>query len=241
MSETQMQGTEVSRRDMLRTIAIAMTAAGTGTLGLEAGRHVHGLAQAEKEATGSYAPKFLNQHEYRTVQRLAELIIPADDHSGSAAEAGAGEFIDLLCSQNPALGAIYTGGILWLDHFSNQRSASRFLDNSPQQQDAVLATLSREAHRLEMSEKNRGPGFEFDERPEYQGFEEYTTQPRSKLGPGAQFFSWVRRMSADAFYTSPIGIQDVGFKGNSYWGRYRVPQEAIDYVMNLSPLKGQDD
>ncbi|MBL8293408.1 MAG: hypothetical protein JNN08_16290, partial [Bryobacterales bacterium] len=47
---------------------------------------------------------------------------------------------------------------------------------------------------------------------------------------------WVRKMTVDAFYTSPLGIKDLGFKGNRAWSKYTVPQESIDYVMKRSPL-----
>jgi hypothetical protein len=232
---------EVSRRDMLRTIAIAMTATGAGTLGLEAGRHVHNLAKTEKETVGTYSLKFFNQHEYRTVRRLAELIIPADEKSGSAVDAGAGEFIDLLCSQNEDLGAIYTGGLLWLDQFSIERVTHRFVESKTEEQISALDLLSEEAHGLVSTRKESSPGFEFEDRPEYEGFQEYTIEPTNSLGPGVQFFTWVRRMSADAFYTSPIGIRDVGYQGNAYRNRYRVPQEAIDHVMSRRPWIDEDN
>lgn len=226
---------EVSRRDMLRTIAGAMTATGTGTLGLQAGRHVHSLAEKEKVATGTYSLKFFNQHEYRTIRRLAELIIPADEQSGSAADAGTGEFIDLLCSQNKDLGEIYTGGLLWLDQFSIDRTNRQFVESKVEEQILILDLLSEEAHRLSLKREESNPGFKFEDRPEYEGFQEYTIESTKGLGPGVQFFTWIRRMSADAFYTSPIGIRDVGYEGNGYLDRYRVPQEAIDHVMSRRP------
>ena len=232
---------EVSRRDMLRTIAIAMTATGAGTLGLQAGRHVHGLAEKEKEVTGTYSLKFFNQHEYRTIKRLAELIIPADEESGSAVDAGAGEFIDLLCSQNEALGEIYTGGLLWLDQFSIDRVTHQFVESKTEDQIVILDLLSEEAHRSVLKRKESSSGFQFEDRPEYEGFQEYTTEPTNGLGPGVRFFTWIRRMSADAFYTSPIGIRDVGYQGNGYWNRYSVPQEAIDHVMSRRPWLDEDN
>src|SRR5712671_2925720 len=103
---------EVSRRDLLRNIALSVTVSG---LSLEAAQHVHGVATQEKVSTGLYKPKGMNAHEYTTLRKLADFIIPADDRSQGATAAGAPEFIDLLASQNPQLLAIYTGGIAWLD------------------------------------------------------------------------------------------------------------------------------
>src|SRR5882724_4424929 len=100
------------RRDLLRNVALAAV---LGGLDVEAAQHVHTAAATEKATTGAYKAKLLNPHEFQTMQRLADLIIPADDHSKGALDAGAVEFIDLLCSQNPELATIYTGGIAWLD------------------------------------------------------------------------------------------------------------------------------
>ena len=57
-----------------------------------------------------------------------------------------------------------------------------------------------------------------------------------ELNPGIEFFSWVRRMVADAYYTSPIGIKELGYRGNSAMTEFQVPKEAIDYALKRSPL-----
>src|SRR5215212_7104738 len=98
-----MSNENTSRRDLLRNVALA---AMLGGLDAEAAQHVHTAAAAEKAATGAYKAKLLNAHEFQTMQRLASLIIPEDEHSKGALEAGAVEFIDLLCSQNPDLATI---------------------------------------------------------------------------------------------------------------------------------------
>ena len=56
----------------------------------------------EKAASpaGKYAPKYFSPHQYETLTSLCDSIIPKDDHSGGAVEAGAPEFIDLLTSEN---------------------------------------------------------------------------------------------------------------------------------------------
>ncbi len=94
---------EVTRRDLVR-IALAVTAAG-GALEMASAQHIHQAAADDKVANGGlYKPKLFNEHEYLTLQRLAVLIVPADDTSPSALDAGACEFIDLLCSNNVRLG-----------------------------------------------------------------------------------------------------------------------------------------
>ena len=62
-----------------RRIALSITA---GTLSLEAAQHVHGMAAEEKAAHGVYKPKALNAHEYKTLAKLADYIVPADERVG---------------------------------------------------------------------------------------------------------------------------------------------------------------
>ena len=194
---------EVTRRDLLQRIALSITA---GQLSLEAAQHVHGLAAQEKAAHGVYKPKGLNAHEYKTLAKLADYIVPAEGDSGSATDAGAPEWIDLMSSENPELLAIYTGGIAWLDHAMQLRNAPNFVDATPAQQTAILDLI---AYR-----KNESP----------------------ELGPGIKFFEWARKMVVDAYYTSPIGIKDLGYMGNTALRKFEVPQQAIDYALKRSPV-----
>ena len=88
-----------------------------------------------------------------TVKRLAELIIPADESSGSALEAGAPEFIDLLCSQNQELARMFTGGLLWLDQEMNRRQGRPFVNSGEPQQHLLLTALAQEARHQERRER----------------------------------------------------------------------------------------
>ena len=55
------------------------------------------------------------------------------------------------------------------------------------------------------------------------------------LAPGIEFFTWARRMTVDAFYTSPIGIKDIDYRGNSPMASYPEPAEQIAYVLKRLP------
>lgn len=220
---------DISRRDLLRNIAVALTAVGTGTLEPLSAKHVHGEVGKEKKTAGAYTPKCFNQHEYATLSTLTEIIIPADDQSAGAREAGAPEFIDLLSSQNEELANIFIGGILWLDRQMQRRYSSSFLDASQVQQAEVLDLLAAASDK-----KKERPAYTPSE--EYRGFEDYRVKQSSPLAAGTRFFQWTRRMTADAFYTSPIGIKDIGFKGNGYANEYVVPKESIEYALERSPF-----
>ena len=75
MTRTDLKPT---RRDVLRQLALAVTAAGAGAFNLEAARVVHALAGEARAQPGGYRPQALDLHQFRTVTRLAELIVPAE-------------------------------------------------------------------------------------------------------------------------------------------------------------------
>jgi gluconate 2-dehydrogenase gamma chain len=108
---------DVSRRDLLRVIVLA------------------GMASSAGAQT---APKHLTAHHFQTLRKLGDLIMPADDRSPAASEAGATEFIDFLCSRNTELAQIFDGGLAWLDDFMRQKYGVDFLTSRPDQQTAVL-------------------------------------------------------------------------------------------------------
>src|SRR5437762_2959367 len=89
---------DIPRRELFKRLALAVLA--MEAVPLVDAQEVHNHAVQEKSRMGAYKPKLFNEHEYKTVARLAELIIPTDDVSGSAVDAGAPEFIDLLASHN---------------------------------------------------------------------------------------------------------------------------------------------
>ena len=221
---------EISRRDALRSVALALTAVGTGTMELDAAQHVHEAIRAEKAQGGNYTPKCFNPNEYQTLRRLTEMMIPADAKSASALDAGAPEFIDLLASKNDELARIFTSGMLWLDREMRRHYAATFVDAPEPSQTAMLDQLAEEVRR-EAEKVIEWPA------SEYRGFREYTVEDQSTLGPGGRFFEWVRRMTVDAFYTSRVGIDDIEFKGNGFVTEYSVPKKSIDYALARSPFK----
>ena len=221
----------LDRREALRNIAAGALA--VGTVESLAAQHVHDTAQAEK-SKGPYKPKEFTAAEFKTLGRLAQIIVPADDVSASALEAGAPEFIDLLSSQNEKLAEIFHGGLAWLDAEMNRRYEKSFVNASPKQQtdmlDVLVAADNAERKRLDEEAGYRKSG-------RYNDFTGYTVKRAGTLGPGVRFFDWCRRLTVDAFYTSPIGIKDIGFVGNGAYAKYETPQAAIDYAMARSPFK----
>jgi len=179
----------ISRRDILKSLA--MSAAATSVLRVipaQAAEYAHHMVAAEKAATKVYAPKFFPAHEYKTLQALCQTIIPADSNSGGAIEAGAPEFIDLLTSENTEYQRMLGGGLMWLDGTCSDRYGKLYLDCSPQQQKEILDQIAYRNNAV------TNPG----------------------LGQGVEFFSFLRNMTADGFFTSEIGIKYLGYIGSTY-------------------------
>src|ERR1700726_609639 len=92
----------ISRRDILKTLALS--AVGGSVLQVipaQAAEYTHQAVRKDKAAapSGKYTPKYFTPHQYATLTSLCDSIIPKDEKSGGAIEAGAPEFIDLLTSE----------------------------------------------------------------------------------------------------------------------------------------------
>ncbi len=177
----------VSRRAALKTIAMGASATSVlSVIPLEAARHAHSILALERASQGgaAYQPKFFKGHRWQTLRKLSEMIIPPDEKSGGALEAKAPEFIDLLTSENKDFQTRLGGGLLWLDAYCKKHYDREFVSLSAAQQKEVLDLI---AYR-----KNSTP----------------------ETSQGISFFTFLRRLTADGFYTSKIGIEDVGYVGN---------------------------
>ncbi len=181
----------ITRRAVLKSLSMSAVAGSVlRVIPLEAAEHAHRMIEAEKAdaQTGAYTPKFFDAHGYKTLQALCETILPADADSGGAIEAGAPEFIDLLTSENESYQATLGGGLKWLDSTCTTRYGKAWLDCAPQQQTEIL---DRIAYRR-------------------------NAEQDGNLRQGVEFFSLLRNMTADGFFTSKIGIKYLGYKGNTY-------------------------
>ena len=231
MSESRtVGGSSWSRRDLLRASALALTS--IGVLDLRGAQVAHALIQERNDETAE--PLWFKAHEWETVVRLADMILPEDEVSPSAAEVGVPEFIDLMCSHSERLRQTFSSGLLWLDAHTRREHGSRFVECTPEQQAAVLDLLAE--HGTEPDPRSyEGP----EESVEYAGFFDYGLEAPSDLRPGASFFGWIRRLAMDGYYTSREGIRDVGYRGNSYKRRYVVPDEALEYALARSPFAAE--
>jgi gluconate 2-dehydrogenase gamma chain len=178
----------VSRRDILRSLAVGATAGSVLTMiPAQAAEFAHSLVQKEKAAAaGKYAPKFFTPHQYETLLSLCDTIIPKDDRSGGAIEAGAPEFIDLITSENVEYQTQFGGGLMWLDNHCVDEFGKVYMECTPEQRKTTLDLIA--------FRKNG--------------------KAKPELKQGIAFFAALRNMTCDGFYTSKIGIADLQYIGN---------------------------
>lgn len=143
-------------------------------------------------------PTFFTPHEYRTVTILADMILPADERSGSASDAGVPAFLDFIVSEQVPRQLAMRGGLAWLDAESLHRFDSRFADCPDEPRAAILDDVA------------------WPER----------TPP--ELSHGAAFFAAFRDLVATGFFSSRIGVEDLAYRGNEYVMIWRgCPDEQL--------------
>jgi gluconate 2-dehydrogenase gamma chain len=179
----------ISRRDVLRTLAVGMAGGSVlQVIPLEAAELAHQMVHKEKATapTGKYTPKYFAAKQYDTIVSLCDTIIPKDEKSGGAVEAGAPEFIDLLTSENEEYQLALGGGLMWLDTHCIDQYGKVFMECAPEQKKEILDLI---AYR-----KN--------------------ARKDHSLSQGVAFFAFLREMTCDGYYTSKIGIEDLQYIGN---------------------------
>ena len=184
-----MPNESISRRDILRTLAVSAAGSVLKVIPAEAAEYVHQMVHKEKAAApaGAYTPKYFSASQYAMLMLLCDTIIPKDEKSGGAVEAGAPEFIDLLTSENPEFQLKLGGGLFWLDAACTDRYGNVFIQCTPEQKKEILDLIAfRKNGKKDPS-----------------------------LSQGVAFFSFLRNMTCDGFYTSKIGIADLQYIGNT--------------------------
>jgi hypothetical protein len=177
-----------NRRTMLRILAAAPAAAGfawTEAEAQEAHQQLH-AAQAEATAAGPFKPKFFTPHELATVTVLVDLIIPKDERSGSATDAGVPAFMDFMMADQPARQTAMRGGLAWIDRECVTRFDKTFVDCTAAQRTQVLDDIA------------------------------WPQKARPDVSQGVAFFNSFRDLTASGFFTTKMGIADLQYMGNVY-------------------------
>jgi gluconate 2-dehydrogenase gamma chain len=144
------------------------------------------------------AEKFFDEHEMKTIAVLSDIIIPKDDVSGSATEAGVPDFIEFIAKDMPHYQTPLRGGIKWLDLRCMKSYGADFASCTAQQQIELVDEIA------------------------------FPEKAKPEMQPGVSFFNTMRDLTACGFFTSKIGIADLGYAGNKPNQWDGVPQEVLD-------------
>ncbi|HET7632398.1 MAG TPA: gluconate 2-dehydrogenase subunit 3 family protein [Gemmatimonadaceae bacterium] len=180
-------GGGVSRRTALGYLA-ALPLAGAVEFApptLERALRAVGVARDTEATSGApYTPKFFTAHEWSTVRLLVDYVIPRDERSGSATEAGVPEFMDFIMGDKPDNQLWMRGGLAWLDLECERRFNATFLAATLSQRTQVLDAIA------------------------------WPDKAAPDMRAGVAFFNRFRDMTASGFYTSKMGIADIQYMGN---------------------------
>jgi hypothetical protein len=140
---------------------------------------------------------FFTKDEMATIAILADIIIPKDAVSGSATEAGVPDFIEFIVKDLPEHQTPMRGGLRWLDMECYKRFEKAFADCSPEQRLQVVDDIA------------------------------YPAKAKPEMAPGVAFFNRMRDLTATGFYTTQMGWDDIGYKGNTPGTYDGVPEDVL--------------
>ena len=188
----------MNRRDALKVLLAAPAATLTWTEG-EASQAA-AAAQTARAATTAkpFVPKFFTADEFKFVRILADIIIPKDERSGSASDAGVPEFMDFMMIDQPTRQVAMRGGLAWLDVECQKRFDKTFLACADSERTAVLDDIA------------------------------WPSKAKPEFAHGVAFFNSFRDLTASGFWTTRMGIDDLQYMGNRSVARWNgCPPEAL--------------
>lgn len=143
------------------------------------------------------AESYFTKHEMATITILADIIIPKDEISGSASDAEVPDFIEFIVKDMPEHQTPMRGGLRWLDLQCLRQYEKSFKDCSEQQRIAMVDQIA------------------------------YPETAKPEMKPGVNFFNLMRDLTCTGFYTSEIGVKDIGYVGNKPNQWNGVPDEVL--------------
>jgi gluconate 2-dehydrogenase gamma chain len=202
----------MKRRDSLKAIGLATL--GTGLLLDGCRPDAPPVATAPKSAEGAadevgrqryeiardkklHAATFFTPHEMATITTLVDIIIPKDEKSGSASEAKVPDFIEFIAKDIPEHQLPLRGGLRWLDLQSATRFGKPFVECAAPQQLELVTKIA------------------------------YPKRATPDMRAGVAFFNRMRDLTATGFFTSKMGMADIGYVGNSPNRWTGVPPDVL--------------
>lgn len=160
--------------------------------------HAGKLVRNAAKAATPYAPTFFTPREWETVRVLADLVIPKDERSGSATEAGVPEFMDFMMNDRPDGQIPMRGGLAWLDAECFDRYRKTFVGSTDGERTALLDDIA------------------------------WPKKARPEMSQGVAFFNMFRDLTSSGFWSSKIGIADLDYQGNTFIAEWKgCPDPAL--------------
>lgn len=199
---------KTTRRTALKALAAAPVAAGfawTETEAQQAHSHAQTARRTAQRTAAAFKPKFFTPHEYSTVRVLVDLIIPKDERSGSATDAGVPEFMDFIMTDNPGRQTAMRGGLAWIDRECVTRYDKNFLACSAAERTAVLDDIA------------------------------WPQKGKPELSHGTAFFNSFRDLTASGFWSSRMGTDDLVYMGNVVVAEWQGCPADVLQKLGLDP------
>ena len=201
----------MDRRDSLKSILVGSVAGGmlvsgcapeTKELEIQVPSEPfagYGRTEPEKQHDREVAEKiFLNEHELETIAVLCDIILPSTAEIGGAIDAEVPAFIDFIVKDMPYHQMPIRGGLAWIDRHSNALHNLEFKKLTKEQQLSICDTIA------------------------------YPGKTAPDLMPGERLFTRMRNLTLTGYYTSEIGVKDLGYQGNRPGVWDGVPQDVLD-------------
>lgn len=198
---------DLGRRDALKLIGFMAAAP---AFSLACSTEEAETPEVEPAATApdpeTYEQQLFSDHEFETVRALVDWIIPADERSGSATDAGVPAFIDFtltdekLRNRDEAQRA-FRGGLAWIDYECLERFNAPFIECTETQQEALIEAIA------------------------------WPEAAEPAMTPGVEFFNSLRNLTASGFFSSKMGMEDLNYQGNEYVAEWTgCPAEVLQHV-----------
>lgn len=197
----------MNRRDSLKALAVGTVSVGTlmsscdkkdGKQDVSGERGLYGRTPEEKLFDEKLmAEKFFTPEELTAITILADIIIPKDEHSGSASDAKVPDFIEFIVKDQPKLQVPMRGGLKWVDIKSYKMFRKSFAGATNEQRIQLVDLIA------------------------------YPEKALPENAAGVSFFDTIRGLTATGFFTSKIGLEDMGYKGNQPNAWNGVPEDVL--------------
>ena len=128
--------------------------------------------------------KFFTASELAAITILADIIVPKDGVSGSASDAKVTDFIEFIVKDMPGHQIPMRGGLRWLEMQSLNRFEKSFSAITEPQRIKIIDEIA------------------------------YPDKAKANMQQGVAFFNLMRNLTLTGFYTSEIGVKDIGYEGN---------------------------